>query len=74
MAHEHPRRSYQVTALARDASGRIIGATSNPGKLFSLSSTPAERGTYESDIRDAGTVASWGAIRWRAALNGGRAG
>ena len=62
----------QVTALARDASGRIIGATSNPGKLFSLSSTPAERGTYESDIRDAGTVASWGAIRWRAVLNGGR--
>ena len=26
----------------------------------------ARRGTYESDVRDAGTVASWGAIRWRA--------
>ncbi len=55
----------QVTALLRDASGRVIGATSNPGKLFALSPAPARRGTYESDVRDAGTVASWGAIRWR---------
>lgn len=62
----------QVTALVREASGRILGATSNPGKVFALSPAPAARGTYESDIRDAGTVASWGAIRWRAVLNGGR--
>src|SRR5690606_21041517 len=41
-------------------------------KIFSLSPTPAERGTYQSDVRDAGTVASWGVIRWRATLNGGR--
>src|SRR5688500_9396557 len=27
----------QVTALLRDPSGRVIGATSNPGKLFALS-------------------------------------
>lgn len=53
----------QVTALLRDASGRIVGTTSNPGKLFALSPSPARRGTYESDVRDAGTVASWGAIR-----------
>jgi hypothetical protein len=57
----------QVTALLRDQSGRIVGATSNPGKLFSLSPTTSRRGTYESDVRDAGTVASWGAIRWRTA-------
>jgi hypothetical protein len=61
----------QVTALLRDPSGRIIGTTSNPGKLFALASAPARRGSYESDVRDAGTVASWGAIRWRSA---GRAG
>jgi hypothetical protein len=61
----------QVTALLRDASGRIVGATSNPGKLFALSAASARRGTYESDVRDAGTVASWGAIRWRSS---GRAG
>jgi len=62
----------QVTALIRDGSGRILGATSNPGRIFSLSPAPARRGTYESDVRDAGTVASWGALRWRAALGGGR--
>ena len=56
----------QVTALLREPSGRIVGAASNPGKLFALSPAPARRGTYESDVRDAGTVASWGVIRWRA--------
>jgi hypothetical protein len=62
----------QVTALLREPSGRILGVTSNPGKIFSLSSAAAKSGTYESEVRDAGTVASWGVIRWRAALNGGR--
>jgi len=56
----------QVTALLREPSGRIIGAASNPGKLFALSPTPARRGTYDSDVRDAGTVARWGVIRWHA--------
>jgi hypothetical protein len=56
----------QITALLREPSGRIVGATSNPGKLFALSATPVRRGTYDSDVRDAGTVASWGVIRWRA--------
>jgi sugar lactone lactonase YvrE len=56
----------QVTALLREPSGRILGATSNPGKVFALSAAPARRGTYDSDVRDAGTVATWGAIRWRA--------
>jgi hypothetical protein len=62
----------QVTALLREPSGRVIGATSNPGKLFALSPAPAHRGSYDSDVRDAGTVASWGAIRWRAAASGGQ--
>lgn len=61
----------QVTALLREPSGRIVGAASNPGKLFALSSAAARRGTYESDVRDAGTVASWGVIRWRATANPG---
>ncbi len=61
----------QVTSLIRDGSGRIIAATSNPGKVFSLASTRAATGTYDSDVRDAGTVATWGVIRWRAAANPG---
>ena len=56
----------QVTALLRESSGRIVGVASNPGKLFALSPASARRGTYESDVRDAGTVASWGVIRWHA--------
>jgi sugar lactone lactonase YvrE len=60
----------QVTSLVRQPSGRIVGATSNPGKLFALSPSPARRGTYDSDVRDAGTVASWGVIRWRASARG----
>lgn len=62
----------QVTALLREPSGRIIGAASNPGKLFALSPNPARRGAYDSDVRDAGNVASWGVIRWRAVANGGQ--
>jgi len=62
----------QVTAMVREPSGRILGAASNPGKLFALSPEPSRRGRYESDVRDAGTVASWGVIRWRAVLNGGQ--
>ena len=62
----------QITALLREPGGRVFGTSSNPGKLFTLASEPAKRGTYESEIRDAGTVATWGVIRWRAALNGGQ--
>jgi WD40 repeat protein len=61
----------QVTALLREPSGRVVGAASNPGKLFALSPSSARRGTYESDVRDAGTVASWGVIRWRAIASSG---
>jgi SMP-30/Gluconolactonase/LRE-like region len=62
----------QVTALLREPSGRIVGATSNPGKLFALAVESAKRGTYESDVRDAGTVASWGVIRWRSIARAGQ--
>ena len=62
----------QITSLLREAGGRIVGTTSNPGKLFTIALQPARRGTYESDIRDAGTVATWGVIRWRAVTNGGQ--
>jgi hypothetical protein len=61
----------QVTAMIRDTAGRIVAATSNPGKVFSLAATQAATGTYSSDVRDAGTVATWGVIRWRAASKPG---
>ena len=44
--------------IRRDAKGRIYYATANPGKLYRLSADRAARGTYESETRDAGMVAS----------------
>src|SRR5262249_31500040 len=44
----------------------VVAGTSNPGKVFALSSGRRATGPYESDVRDAGTVGAWGAIRWRA--------
>ncbi len=57
--------AQQVTALYKDARGRLYYATANPGKLYRLSPDRATRGTYESDARDAQTIATWGALSWR---------
>ena len=63
--------AQQVTALHRDADGRLLYATANPGKLFRLSSAQATRGTYEAEVRDAQIVATWGSISWRGASPSG---
>jgi sugar lactone lactonase YvrE len=65
--------AQQVTAFFRDAKGVLYFATANPGKLFRLSTERSARGTYESEPRDAGTVATWGAISWRGAVPNGSA-
>ena len=63
--------AQQVTTVMRDRTGAMLYATANPGKVFRLSATRAERGTYESDVRDAQTVATWGAIKWQGATPSG---
>jgi len=60
----------QVTALYRDGRGRIYFATANPGKLARLAPERAPRGTYESEVRDALVVSTWGAISWRGTAAG----
>jgi hypothetical protein len=63
----------QVTSLAADRNGRVLFATSNPGKLFRLGAERADRGTFTSEVHDAQTVAGWGTIRWHATVpSGGR--
>jgi hypothetical protein len=57
--------AQQVTALYRDPRGGLSYATANPGKLFRLSQARATSGTYESEIRDAQMVSSWGRLSWR---------
>lgn len=61
----------QVTALWRDGRGNLYYATANPGKVYRLAATAAARGTYESDVRDAGMASTWGTISWRATTSPG---
>lgn len=61
----------QVTSLVTERDGRILFASSNPGKLFRMSAARADRGTYVSEVRDAQSVATWGAIKWQAVAPGG---
>ncbi len=63
--------AQQVTAFYKDGRGRLYFATANPGKLFRLSSARAAEGTYESEPRDAQTVATWGALSWRSTTPAG---
>jgi sugar lactone lactonase YvrE len=57
--------AQQVTSIYRDSRGRLLYTTANPGKVSRLSSERAARGTYESEVRDAQMVSTWGAINWR---------
>jgi hypothetical protein len=43
----------------------VYAASSNQGKLFRFGTEAMSEGTYESPVRDARFVASWGRIRWR---------
>ncbi len=43
----------------------VFAASSNQGKLFRFSSEPVSEGTYESAVRDAKMVSSWGRIWWQ---------
>jgi hypothetical protein len=58
----------QVTRFLRTARGETWYATSNPGKIFRFTSSRAESGWFESEVRDATTVSSWGTISWRASV------
>jgi hypothetical protein len=43
----------------------VFAASSNQGKLFRFSTEPVSEGTYESAVRDAKLVSSWGRIWWQ---------
>ena len=59
--------AQQATMILRSAD-RTYVATSNPGLLMSVSSARATRGTYESDVKDAKLVSTWGVVTWRASV------
>ena len=62
--------AQQATMIAR-AGERTFLATANPGLLMSVSSVRAARGTFESDVKDARLVSTWGVVAWRASAPAG---
>ncbi|MGH9880962.1 MAG: hypothetical protein ACRD6N_05960, partial [Pyrinomonadaceae bacterium] len=50
-------------------SGQIYAASSNQGKLFRFGSPLVAEGSYESPVRDAKLIATWGRVWWRGAGN-----
>jgi hypothetical protein len=62
--------AQQATQLIRTAD-RTLVATSNPGRLMAVSSARATRGTFESDVKDARMVATWGVVAWKAVAPAG---
>ncbi|MDP1568590.1 MAG: hypothetical protein Q8L86_01190 [Vicinamibacterales bacterium] len=64
--------AQQATRLHR-AAGRTLVATANPGRLLSMTTGHAPRGTYDSEVKDAQMVASWGTLAWRATVPTGAA-
>ncbi len=55
----------QVTRLLPATDGSLWYATANPGRVLRMSGRLAARGTYDSEVHDAGAAARWGSIRWR---------
>jgi hypothetical protein len=62
--------AQQATMIARSGDRTFIG-TANPGLLMSVSSTRATKGTFESDVKDAKLVSTWGVVAWRATAPAG---
>jgi hypothetical protein len=56
----------QITRLANDGT-RVLAVTANPGRVVAIGTQPAASPTYISPVRDAKTLAQWGAIRWEGA-------
>jgi outer membrane protein assembly factor BamB len=57
----------QVTALARGGDGRLVLATSNPGRVYELSETQTvETGEFVSVVHDATLPSLWGRLSWEA--------
>ena len=48
------------------APGSVLVATGDMGRIYRLGEEPGAAGSYESPVHDAGSVARWGSLSWRA--------
>lgn len=62
--------AQQAMVIAR-AADRTFIATANPGLLMSVAAARATRGTFESEVKDARLVSTWGVMAWRATAPAG---
>lgn len=60
----------EATRLLPAANG-LLAATGDLGNIYRLLDQPGSAGTYESPVHDAGSVARWGRLMWRADVPGG---
>lgn len=57
-------REAQISSfLVRD--GQVFAASSNQGKLLRFGKQLVKEGSYESPVRDAKLIATWGRVFWR---------
>ena len=54
------------TTRLLDSGNRVLAATSDIGRVFRLGESPGSAGELEAPAHDAGTVARWGNLTWRA--------
>jgi len=54
----------QISSLIRSGAD-VFAASSNQGKLMRFGAATVKEGSYESPVRDAKLVATWGRIWWR---------
>ena len=59
----------QVTSFAPTREGALFTSTSNLGKVFLLSASPAAEGSYASDVFDAHIFSRWGRAEFRGSGN-----
>jgi len=55
----------QVTGFGKDQKGDLYAVTGNIGKVFRIGPGFAKKGTFDSQVLDAGSFAYWGRVSYR---------
>ena len=55
----------QITGLLQGAGGRVFVSTGNVGKVYRLGPELESKGTFESEVFDAGVFSRWGRLSWK---------